>query len=189
MCSFKSAWDAVASPFGTRASVHPPSLVQGRGKYRLSRWHPNGSRPGIATIFRIARAIQSTGEDAWDQLSPKPSGDEKTKSFGEGERPRWSTSAGSGSLRDQTTKRRVEPCAPDPGKCELYSMGGPRCLSMGRKHQTFGTCVVELRKACLYGTVSGRWPTLGFDLPTWLRRITRDLNTSLLWYPRYHGAA
>jgi hypothetical protein len=133
-CSFKSAWDAVASPFGTPASAHPPSLARGKERYRLSRWHPSGSRPGIATIFRIAQATRSTGGDAWDQLSPKPSGDEKTRSFGEDARPRWSTSAGSGSLRDQvvggrclrvgsrgllergqTTKRGVEPCAPNPG--------------------------------------------------------------------------
>src|ERR1700731_3739540 len=147
MCSFKSAWDAVASLFGTPPSAHPPSLALGKGRYRLSRWHPSGSLLGTATIFGIARATRSTGEDAWDQLSPKPSGDEKTKSFGEGERPRWSTSAGSGSLRDQavggrslragsrgpreksqTITRGMEACAPDPGRTVLHNSGAPRCL-------------------------------------------------------------
>jgi hypothetical protein len=132
MSSFKSVLDAVASPFGTRASGHPPSLAREKGKYRLSRWHPSGNRPGTAAIFEIAWATRSTGEDAWDQSSLKLSRDEKTKLFGEGERPQWSTSSGSDILRDlaaggrnpgagslsprdkgQTTKRGMEACAPD----------------------------------------------------------------------------
>jgi hypothetical protein len=148
MCPFKSAWVVVASPFGTRASAHPPSLVQGRGKYRLSRWHPNGSRPGIATIFRIAPAIRSTGEDASDQSLRKPSRDENAKSFGEGERPQWSTSVGSGSLRDQavggrslgadslgaprrdrTTKPTVEPYGFLTGRCHLQNRYLPTVAS------------------------------------------------------------
>jgi hypothetical protein len=166
MFSFKSVLKAVAGPLGTRASAHPPSLARGRGKCKLSRWHPNGSRPGIATIFPIAQATRSTGEDASDQSSPKPSGDEKTKSFGEGEHPQVSTSAGSGSPRDQavggrslragslgppqreqTTKRGVEPCAPETRRSELQNRGAPGCFSMDRKHQRFGTRVVELPKS------------------------------------------
>src|ERR1700687_2383756 len=101
MSSFKSVLDAVPSPFGTRASGHPLSLARGTGKYRLSRWHPSGSPSGTATAFGIAQAIRSTGEDASDRSLRKPSGDEKTKSFGEGERPQWSTFAGPDSLGDQ----------------------------------------------------------------------------------------
>ena len=133
--TFKSALHAVASPSDTRTSDHPLSLAPAKGKCRLSRWRPNGSLPGTATTFGIARATQSTGGDVWDQSSPKPSGDEKTKSFGEDEHPQWSTSAGSGSLlaqaigsqrlrvgslglpgEEQATKRGVEPCALDPAK-------------------------------------------------------------------------
>jgi hypothetical protein len=166
MCSFKSVLKAVASPLGTRASAHPPSLARGRGKYKLSRLHPNGSRRGTATIFGIARATRSTGEDASDQSSPTPSRDEQPKSFGEGERPQWLASAESSNLRDQavggqslragslgppqreqTTKRGVEPCAPETRRSELQNRGAPGCFSMDRKHQRFGTRVVELPKS------------------------------------------
>jgi hypothetical protein len=42
MSSFKSVLDAVASPFGTRASGHPPSLARGKGKL--------GFRVGIPAV-------------------------------------------------------------------------------------------------------------------------------------------
>jgi hypothetical protein len=96
----------VASSFDIRASGHRPSLARGRGRYRLWRWHPSGSRRETAIIFAIARAIPPTGEDAWGQFSPRPSRGEKTKSFGEGERVRWSVSAESDSPYDLTTGGR-----------------------------------------------------------------------------------
>ena len=83
----------------------------------------------------IGLATRSTGVDASGQSSRKLSEDEKTKLFWEDEHPQWSTFAGSGSLRDQavggrsldagslgptaekaTTKRGVEPYAPNAGK-------------------------------------------------------------------------
>jgi hypothetical protein len=128
-----SASKVVASSFDTRASIHRLFLAQGLGKYRLWRWHPSGSRRGTAIAFGIARAIRPAGEDAWDQFSPRPSRGGMTKSFGEGERVRWSASAGSDSpcglttggrgLRadslgplqgEQTTKQSVKPFEGDP---------------------------------------------------------------------------
>ena len=149
--------------FDTPALAHRPFLARRRGKCRLWRWHPSGTRRGSAIAFGIARAIPPTDGDAWDQFSPRPSRGGRTKSFEEGEHPQWSTSAGSGSLRDQavngrslragslgppergqTTKRGVAPCAPDLGRCQLQNTGAHGCFSIDRKHQRFGTRVVEL---------------------------------------------
>src|ERR1700747_3405100 len=107
MYFFKLVLDAVASPFGTRASARRPSLARGTGKYRLSRWRPSGSPSGTATVFGIAQAIRSTGEDASDRSLRQPSGDENAKSFGEGERLQWSTFAGLDSLGDQAAGDRT----------------------------------------------------------------------------------
>jgi hypothetical protein len=97
-----SASKVVASSFDIRTSGHRPSLARGRGRYRLWRWHPSGSRRETAIIFAIARAIPPTGEDAWGQFSPRPSRGEKTKSSLEDERVRWSACAGSDSLHGRT---------------------------------------------------------------------------------------
>ena len=96
-----SASKVVASSFDTRASAHRPSLGRGRGRYRLWRWHPSGSRRGTAITFAMARAIPPTDEDAWDQFLPKALRGEWTKSFAEDERARWSSSAGSDSPHDR----------------------------------------------------------------------------------------
>src|SRR6266851_4652918 len=97
-----SPLNGVVSPIDTPASAHRPFLARGRGRYRLWRWHPNDSRHGTAIIFAIARAIQPTVDDVLDRFSPRPSRGERTKSFGEGERVRWSSSAGSDSPYGRT---------------------------------------------------------------------------------------
>src|ERR1700738_3757604 len=96
-----AASHVVASSFDIRASAHRPFLARGRERYRPWRWHPNGSRRGTAITFALVRAIPPRGEDAGDQFSPRPSRGEKTKSFGEGERARWSSSAGSDNPHDR----------------------------------------------------------------------------------------
>ena len=96
----------VASSFDTRASAHPPSLARGRERYRHWRWRPNGSRRGTAITFALVRAIPPRGADAWDQFLPRALRGEKTKSFGEGERARWSSSAGSDSPHDRAVGGR-----------------------------------------------------------------------------------
>jgi hypothetical protein len=101
-----SASKVVASSFDTQASVRRLFLARRPGKCRLWRWHPSGSRHGTAIVFAIARAIPPTDGDAWDQFSPRRSRGGMTKSFGERERVRWSSSAESDSPHDPTTGGR-----------------------------------------------------------------------------------
>ena len=149
----------VASSFDTRASVRRPSLARERGKYRPWRWRPNGSRRGTAITFAMARAIQPTGEDAWDQFLPKALRGEWTKSFGEDGRAQWSSSAGSDSPHDraiggrglhvgtlgpppgeQTTKQRWKSFVSDP-EMHLIDKGRPEIFQWAgsTKHLVLGS--------------------------------------------------
>src|SRR5216684_2061916 len=92
----------VASSTDIPPSDHRPFLARRRGRYRLLRWHPSGSRHGTAIVFAIERAIRPTDEDGGDQFSRRFSRGGMTKSFREGERVRWSASAGSDNPYDRT---------------------------------------------------------------------------------------
>jgi len=142
------ACDAAGSAFDIRALGHRPSLARRRGKYRLWRWHPSGSRRGTAIVFAIARAIPATDEDAGDQFSRKALRGETTRSFAEGGHVRWSACAGSDSPYDRTiggpdlrggslgrlqgertTQQRVEPFERDPD--DIGRVGDARWVSNG----------------------------------------------------------
>src|SRR5229473_4688886 len=97
-----SASKDAANSFDTPASDHRPFSARRRGRYRLLRWHPSGNRRGSAIAFAIARAIRATDEDGGDQFSRRLSRGGMTKSFREGERVRWSASAGSDNPYDRT---------------------------------------------------------------------------------------